>query len=116
MESKKLWMKMKSFKLIGKLPKSKRKEFWLYKFLTGNLKTQRVRFWCLKSWDFEVAEEWEKERSMGDNFLNGESSYYHESCRTAKKGFFPRQERLSDYVISIHEPPGVCFGEEDGWN
>lgn len=31
-----------------------------------------------------------------------------------KTGFFSRQKKLSDNVVSICEPAGVCFGEEDG--
>lgn len=31
-----------------------------------------------------------------------------------KMGFFSRQKKLSDNVVSICEPAGVCFGEEDG--
>lgn len=47
-ERRKLWKKRESFKLIGKLPKSKRKEFWLWKLKNTEskiLKPGELGFW-----------------------------------------------------------------------
>lgn len=83
----------------------------------GNLKTWRVRLWSLKELRFEVADEQEKEKKHGWEFLE-----WQKAKELLKKEMVTEQQNLvcffqgrkeSANAVTICELAGVCFRKKD---